>query len=206
MWYCAPSKPKLSMQAYNEAEVLRRLSEGDERALEEIMLRYREKVFNVARRFLRSNDLAVEIVQEVFITVWFQRQNFADSTDIGGYCRTLARNKTIKYLNKILQQNEVQYEFLLNHLDDQPREFDLLNDVGLLETYIEKLSPQQKVVLKLKQAGATYTQIAEQMNISAHTVKFHLHEARQAMRLLLKHHLPVCIFTLSQVISKINQL
>jgi RNA polymerase sigma-70 factor (ECF subfamily) len=194
------------MQAYNEADVLKRLSQGDEDALADIMLWYRDKIFNVAMNLLHDRDLAREIVQETFITIWHRRKSFEHSTEIGGYCRVVARNKTVSLITKLARQKSAQYQYALDHVggtrsDDDSIETELMHQYhnGLLESSINNLSPQQKTVFTLFASGATYAQIAEQMNITRHTVKYHLTEAREALRRNLKPHiLPACIFILSQ--------
>jgi RNA polymerase sigma factor (sigma-70 family) len=199
------------MQAYNEAQLLRQLADGEEQALKEIMLRYGDKVFQVARRFVRSGDTAAEITQEVFITIWLRRKQLSHITNIGAYIRCIAKNATIAYFRKLEREASIQYQFLLSHVDE-PADADSLLDEpekdyeSLLETCIEKLSPQQKVVLKLKHAGASYHEIATQLKISDNTVKYHLQEARASMRSLLKHHLPICIFTFTELLSEFYQL
>ena len=194
------------MQAYNEADILRRLSQGDEDALADIMLRYRDKIFNVALNLLHDRDLAREIVQETFITIWHRRKSFEASTEIGGYCRVVARNKTVSLLTKLARQKSAQYQYALDHVgasrpDDDSIEDEIMHQYhdGLIEDYINNLSPQQRTAFTLFASGATYAQIAEQMNITRHTVKYHLTEAREALRRNLRPHIiPTCIFVLSQ--------
>lgn len=188
------------MAAYNEAEFLRKMAQGDERAFTEIMRRHRDKVFGVALRIFRSRDLALEVVQEVFITVWTRRELFAHSTEIGGFCCTAARNKTIDTLRRIYTRDKAQYEFLMDQVaessaPDKLIDFEVLEQhyEDLLTSSVDKLTIEQKRVWQLFNAGHSYQQIAEQLNITASTVKYHLTNARAFLRREIEPHLPAII-------------
>src|ERR1700755_1944572 len=106
------------MESYNEADLLMQLSEGNEAAFAKIMEQYRHRVFRVALRVLGSRSQAAEIMQEVFIAVWDNREKFADpSSNIGGYCYTVAKNNAVKAFKKRYSQSNVEREYVLSQPD-----------------------------------------------------------------------------------------
>jgi RNA polymerase sigma factor (sigma-70 family) len=56
--------------ASGDAEVLRRIREGDQTAIDDLYARFRRPAFALARRILADDVLAEDVLQEVFLTVW----------------------------------------------------------------------------------------------------------------------------------------
>jgi RNA polymerase sigma factor (sigma-70 family) len=56
--------------ADGDAEVLRRICEGDPKALDDLYERFRRPAFALARRILADDVLAEDVLQEVFLSVW----------------------------------------------------------------------------------------------------------------------------------------
>jgi RNA polymerase sigma factor (sigma-70 family) len=53
-----------------DAEVMRRIREGDRSAVDELYQRFRRPAFALARRILADDALAEDVLQEVFLSVW----------------------------------------------------------------------------------------------------------------------------------------
>jgi RNA polymerase sigma-70 factor (ECF subfamily) len=54
----------------NEVELIRLAQKGDERAFEEIINRYSNRVINLATQIMGSRDEGWDVAQEVFISIW----------------------------------------------------------------------------------------------------------------------------------------
>jgi RNA polymerase sigma factor (sigma-70 family) len=53
-----------------DAEIMRRIREGDRSAVDELYERFRRPAFALARRILADDALAEDVLQEVFLSVW----------------------------------------------------------------------------------------------------------------------------------------
>ena len=60
----------MSPTALEDAALLRRVQEGDESAVEALYARYGGASFSLARRILNDNQLAEDVVQQVFLALW----------------------------------------------------------------------------------------------------------------------------------------
>jgi RNA polymerase sigma-70 factor (ECF subfamily) len=60
----------VSPTALEDAELLRRVAEGDESAVEALYERYGRACFALARRILGDQQLAEDVVQQVFLALW----------------------------------------------------------------------------------------------------------------------------------------
>jgi DNA-directed RNA polymerase specialized sigma24 family protein len=53
-----------------DADVLRRIRDGDRSAVDDLYERFRRPAFALARRILGDDTLAEDVLQEVFLSVW----------------------------------------------------------------------------------------------------------------------------------------
>lgn len=183
---------------YNEGEVLRLLKQGSELAFAQLFDHYRPRIYRTARRFLKSTELAEEIVQEVFLKVWLKRETLHQVESLDAFLYTMARNLTFDALRKLSTESIAKQQLAL-----AAEESDNITDLTLqenqytelLEQAVAQLSPQQKQVFQLaKVEGLTHEAIAERLNISRLTVKTHMAKALQSIRSHLQPHLGTLVF------------
>jgi RNA polymerase sigma factor (sigma-70 family) len=87
----------LANAPYNEAQLLARLSAGDEQAFTEIYHHYWQQLFFIAFKRLASSEDAREIVQNVFMNLWEKRQTLQiDSLPL--YLAAMTRYSVYRYL------------------------------------------------------------------------------------------------------------
>src|SRR5687767_2645676 len=100
---------------YNEAELLQLLAEGSEQAFTQLFDRYQARIFATAFQILKSREHAQEIVQEVFLKVWTNRDSFSKVENAEAYIFVMARNFTLKFLRKLLNERSCQFQFAVDH-------------------------------------------------------------------------------------------
>jgi RNA polymerase sigma-70 factor (ECF subfamily) len=85
----------------NEQTWLESMAMGDKEAFRKIYNRYWRSIYLAAHRFLKSPELAKEVVAEVFSALWVQRSQFADIKQLRNFLTTTSRDHTYKSLRKI---------------------------------------------------------------------------------------------------------
>ncbi len=91
------------LAAVREALLLRRLRERDERAFEEIVVLYRDRVFGLIVRMVGNREEAEDLAQEVFITVLKSIDTFRGESKFSTWLYRIAANHTknrMKYLSR----------------------------------------------------------------------------------------------------------
>lgn len=178
--------------AFDETEVLRLLSEGDEVAFRKVYNRYWKSVYKVALRYLQSEDLAQDVVQEVFSAFWYRRTEFTQIRNIESYLVVMAQNHTYKELRKWAAElkNNQQYVSNLEIVTDNSDHKLLTKQYEeLLAEAVRLLPPQQQQVFQMaKVEGLTHEAIAEKLNLSQGTVKNHMVRALRFIRHYLAPH------------------
>jgi RNA polymerase sigma-70 factor (family 1) len=176
-------------RGFNEEDILLSLSEGDEFAFQSIYERYSPSIYKIAFRYLQSSDLAKDVVQEVFLTVWHSRSSFTQIRNLESYLMTMASHQSMKELKKILSESNYQKNYsedcltMVNDSDFLVRNNECNERIAKA---VEILPPMQKKAFLLSRVEyQTHEEIAREMNISSGTVKNHIVRALQQLRLKL---------------------
>jgi RNA polymerase sigma-70 factor (family 1) len=177
--------------SYNEEQTLRLLAEGNEMAFNRIYARYSAVIYREAYRYLRSSDLAKDLVQEIFITIWDKRESFSDVKHFRAYVITMGKNLAYQYLLRLAKESRAKKEmaYVFESQDAgleqayQHKELEVL-----LEKTIDMLPEQQRQVFRLaKGKGMTYDAIAELLHISPNTVRNHMVAAKHFIKRHIQH-------------------
>lgn len=178
---------------YNEKELIELIAKGDEVAFANLVTNYKNRIYSIAFKLTKSNVIAEEIVQDVFLKIWLKRATLPDIQNFDAYIFIVTRNGVYKVLKEIAQNYKVTLltdeHQLLTNMDTSDlvaeKEYNLL-----LQQAVERLPNQQKQVYKLmKNEGFKRNEVANQLDVQPETVKFHLAQAMKNIRAFCLIHL-----------------
>lgn len=165
--------------------LLRRLSESDREAFARLFAVYHPKVNAFAYKLTHSEALAEEIVQDVFMKIWLNRESLAAVEHFQSYLYTIARNHTFNILKRLAREENARAAFgreLSQHHESEESSMQEERQ-QLLNQAVDRLPPQQRLVYSLcHQKGLKYEEAARQLNISRLTVKAHMQQALRSIR------------------------
>lgn len=173
------------------------LSNADihEQLFHNLFREYEQKLYVFVVRVLRSDDLARDIIQDVFLKLWTIRTQLAEMDNVNGYLYRMAENRVYDYLRMAATQEDTRKElwYRLQGVDEataadqlESREYN-----AVIQRAIEQLPAQRKLIYLLnKQEGMKYKDIAAELNISPHTVRNQLSEAFRQIGIYVRRHLP----------------
>ncbi|MGC4036051.1 MAG: sigma-70 family RNA polymerase sigma factor [Chitinophagaceae bacterium] len=165
------------------------ISEGDYKVFEAFYISYKVKAKNDIIKFLGDSHLAEDILQDLFLKVWAKRDKIITVEDFCSYLYMMTRNLVFDYfrkqkkyrlLKKKYTENFDSTSYLLQECIELKTRSKLFHDI------ITQLTDQQRKVYLL--AGLDRFDIQEVaifLNISPHTVRGHLQQARKAIRVIL---------------------
>ncbi len=180
------------LEHQTDTELVRRLQQSDERAFEDVFDHYHRKIYQFAFQFLKDIVLSEEVVQDTFLNFWLHREKLDEQKPIAPYLYTIARRTVTDHWRKaatsrmFLDNLFHKLEAARNLTEEQVgmRELEQITEAGL-----RQLSVQQHTVFTLSRfEGLTYEEIAERMQISRDTVKYHLVNALKILRRHLEQH------------------
>ena len=178
---------------YQPDEVLRQLTEGNESAFKQIYDRYWLSIYKTVKRYTKSPEVAEDIVQEIFTTLWNNRSNFREVINLEYYLITMAKNLTYKTLRKMAFEKSVKDHWSSEMLQEENSMNDPILDqqyAQLIQRAAGLLPSQQKQIFHMaKVEGLSHKDIAAQLNISHLTVKTHMAKALRSIRHYLLPHL-----------------
>ncbi|CAL1518895.1 RNA polymerase sigma-70 factor [Chitinophaga sp. MM2321] len=174
-----------------ESILMSLLAKDSEYAFRLLYDRYSNRIYKLAIRYLKSPVLAQEIVQDVFLKLWFERKNMITDKPVEAWLITVAKNKLINQFKKLTREwnrkSAYNADVPINKSTDG--ESKLLNAEfeRNFNSIINGLPQQQKQILHFtKEEGLSYNEIALRLNISPLTVKTHMARALDKIRKCLK--------------------
>ncbi|ADY51363.1 RNA polymerase, sigma-24 subunit, ECF subfamily [Pseudopedobacter saltans DSM 12145] len=170
----------------NETELLAKIAEGDHIAFSELFTYYRKYVFSFGSRLMRSEEVAEEVVQEVFTKIWRGREKLKTIDNFAGYLSILVRNHSFDLLRQLARQQKTGGEIVLLFSEEDnstQNEIDYRETVRILDEVLDVLPEQQRRAYTLCHLeGLKYEEAATIMNISATTVNYHMKLALKNIR------------------------
>jgi len=172
-------------QSYNDQQLVRLLRTGDQTAFEEIYKRYHGLLFSHACRRLSDQQEAGDLVQDLFMYLWTNREQLPVSLNLSSYLYASVRNRILNaYRNQKVRDTYLQslQRFVNNGqniTDEAMRHKELIR---LVEQEIAALPPKMRLIFEMsRKLEMSHPQIADELDISQHTVRT---QVRSALRIL----------------------
>jgi RNA polymerase sigma-70 factor (family 1) len=174
----------------NEKEWLIQLRSGSEAAFEKIYEAYGPRLFGNVLKLVKSEMVAKEILQDVFIKIWNHRSQIDTQQSFRSYLFRIAENKVYDFFRKAARDKKLQAQLLAaategyDHID---RLISNKENNSLLQQAINTLPPQRQQVFRLiKLDGKTYEEVSRQLGISTSTISDHIVKAGRSIREFVK--------------------
>jgi RNA polymerase sigma-70 factor (ECF subfamily) len=182
-------------------ELLIQLRDGDALAFAEIYNQYRSKIHIYAYSLCKSQAVAEEIVQEVFIRIWQKRDQINTDLPFGAYIKKITLNHVLNHLKKVAREKALQQELFTYIETIRNSTKETLLEKELLKTYqeaIAQLPPQKKLVYTMsRNDDLSHDEIARALGISKNTVKNHMVEATKFIRNYINNNGSVACFLIA---------
>ena len=162
------------------------LKSGSRHAINDIYSAYNSRLYRFALGYLKSEEDARDVIQEVFIRLWNNRNELKNDTNIEAFLFTLAKNTVISLFRKKISEKDylehLRHLVVKNSSDTENQvDYKLLSEK--VKQLISKLPEQRRRIFLLsKEKGYPNKSIAEELHISVKTVEDHLTKARKFLK------------------------
>ena len=174
--------------------LVRLAQEGDTRAFDELVVRYRDKVYRLSFKILRNEDDAAEALQDAFTSAFRGLKNFKAESTFSTWLYRVATNASLmKYRKRrddhiSLEQSQSPQRdaegLSIPDWSQQPLEELLDTETReVMEEGLRRLPEELRTVFILRdEDGHSNAEVAEMLDLSVPAVKSRLHRARMALR------------------------
>jgi RNA polymerase sigma-70 factor (family 1) len=182
----------------SDEDLIRQVKSGNIYSFDKLYRNYSKKLFRFAFSLLKSTEEAENIVQDVFMNLWINREKIKSDSSVKYYIFSIAYHSSISVLRKKIRESEfIGHLSLIQDPAQQPDirlEYQELD--SRLKAIINSLPKRQKEVYLLhRNQGLKYAEIAEKLNISVNTIENHMSGALKSIRKKLgDFSLPVVLF------------
>lgn len=176
----------IEADTYNEQALLRQMTNGDQQAFQAIYYYYAPRIYGKLLKVLHSEDLATELLQEIFVVVWQKRAYFDAEKSFRSYLFKMADNLVIDLFRKTQRNKLVMDKLLAASIDQYTHTEEWLlqkEHRAILKKAIDQLPPQQKLVFTLcKLEHKSHEEVAGLLGLSTSTVNNHIVKATRSLR------------------------
>jgi RNA polymerase sigma-70 factor (ECF subfamily) len=165
----------------------------------ELVNRYRNRVYALALGMVRNEQDATDLCQETFVKGWQAIRGFKKNASFYTWLYRITTNLCIDHVRRRDRRPTVEFQEAVDPEADADVEVAPSNQPlptdevrrrelrELIETALEKLSPEHRLVVQLREfEGLDYAAIAKVVGCSMGTVMSRLHYARKHLQKLLQ--------------------
>lgn len=163
---------------------IRGLRNQSHEVFEEIFKTFYPDLYKFAYAYLMNENLAEDVVQDVFVALWTTAESMPWNTKLKNYLYSSVKYGCLDYLKhlQVIDNNKEKltealiYSGTVEYEDNQ----ELLEKVNQC---LQELPDQQRKVLELKVVkGLNYREISQELNISEESVHTHVKRAYRYLR------------------------
>ena len=189
------ASPERQQEADSDWVVVRRIQAGDVASFDQLILKYRERVYAMIYNMTSNREDAADLTQDAFINAFQSINRFQGQSSFFTWLYRIAVNSALTHIrrNKLRMffsfdkvHEDAKVTEVINQLTDKK---DVERDVFVhelqekLNEAMQKLSiPHRTVVTLFEIDGLSHEEIAEVMSCSVGTVRSRLHYAKQLLQ------------------------
>lgn len=154
---------------------------------------YYQPLCQYAVRFVRLEEVAEEIVADVFVKLWKNRAQIRLYASFHAYCYRAVKNQSLDYLKSSSRYYTLHSELTDAHsalttCGESPEQDFIDQELGsLLNRAVAQLPKQGQLIYRMsRDQGLKYREIAGQLGISVRTVETHMSRSCQTLKARLQ--------------------
>ena len=191
----------LTQSDVSELDLVKRCQAGDTEAFDELVTRYRTRVFSMIYNMVHSEQDAWDLAQDSFLKAWKSIGRFRGQSSFYTWIYRIVMNVTIDWLRKKkIKGGDAEFDDAIQLREIDPASKTVPKTEALphqlmerdeirarIDNAIGQLSPEHRAVILMKEIDdMQYHEIAETLGCSIGTVMSRLFYARKKLQSLLR--------------------
>lgn len=158
-----------------------RLRIDDKKVIDEIFALYHIRIFRFSMAYLKNENDAYDIVQDVFVKIWESRLSLKADTNFDAFIFTIAKNTVLSLFRKRLSEQKY-LDYLSQNASPNSHDTEEQTDYAFLRQKYEQLVAalplkRKEIFLLSREQGLTNKEIALRQGVSEKTVEDHITKA-----------------------------
>jgi RNA polymerase sigma-70 factor (ECF subfamily) len=167
----------------SQSDLVRRAAQGDALAFERLLATRADQAFRIARAMLGDESDARDATQETFVSAWRELPRLHDPERFDAWLRRILVNACRAQMRVRKQVREISLDIIVDHTTPGPGLSEQLGATDLLARAFERLDANKRALLVLHHLDrASVADIGASLGIPTGTVKWRLHDAREALQ------------------------
>jgi len=176
----------------SDKSMAERLRNDEASVIDDIFALYHKRIFRFSISYLKNDNDAYDIVQDVFIKVWENRLTLNPDTNFDAYIFTITKNALFSLFRKRLTEKKyLDYlsELTISNNHDTEKQTDYIFLQQKYEELVEKLPTKRKEIFLIsRKTGLSNKEIALRKGISEKTVEDHLSKSLAFLKKQFSNH------------------
>lgn len=180
-----------------EREIVEKVAKGDHQAFRIIFDQYKDDLYGYSYKLTKSNVLAEEAVQEVFLKFWQNRRDLNPDLSVKAYLYKITKNHLFNMLRNAAYDHQLKQQLFYNrqHTHYSTEDQLVYHDLETIKNKaIANLPPRMQQIFQMSRTqGLSHQEIAHQLGISQHTVKDQIVKALKSIKEYLRMHTDIVV-------------
>jgi RNA polymerase sigma-70 factor (ECF subfamily) len=156
----------------------------DAHLFNELIGRYERKIINRCREYVRDEDAAKDLAQEVMVKLFLKFGDFKETARFSSWLYAIVNNTCLDFLRKnkkkFFEDITTELADSLVEMSESTETIPIEESIEIMERLMEELPPEDKMILLLKyKENIPIKEIQVIMNLSESAVKMRLKRAKE---------------------------
>jgi len=170
----------------SDSEIIGRIRKGDKQEFEKLFRSSYVSLVRYARSIIKDHDAGEEIVQDLFLRLWQDREKIKIESSLNGYLFRAVHNRCLHWIghNRVIEKHAQEMAQWQTGTVETPAEIVQYKELqakiaGILEKLPERCG---KIFCMNRFEGLKYAEIAGKLSISVKTVEADMGRALREFR------------------------
>ena len=171
-------------------EIIRRLKKDEKSALDDLFGYYYPRLFHFSKSILKIETEIDDLLQEVFVKLWLNRQKIGNAETFNAYIFTITKNEVLNLIRTNLRNSSFKNELFQRSVAEEfqmqgQMEFNEIK-AGIDQVVSQLPEKRRQIFILSRTEGLSNKEIAQQLKISEKTVEDHITHAIKKIKCSLK--------------------
>ena len=171
-------------------EIIRRLKREDKSAVDDLFSYYYPRLYHFSKSILKIENEIDDILQEVFVKIWLNRQKINNAETFNAYIFTITKNEVLNLIRNKLKDQAFRDELFIHSVAEEYQQQSRLEFEEIkaaIDQIVVNLPEKRRQVFVLSRTeGLSNKEITQQLNISEKTVEDHITHAIKQLKHSMK--------------------